>query len=80
MNDLDFIILQKMESKIRSGKVDCEKERSLCRELRVGSYPTVILYMSPKKYFEIDSQTPNEIIAIVKKYLELKSTYRRDEL
>lgn len=60
--------------------MDCEKERSLCRELRVTGYPTVILYLSPKKYFEIDSQVPNEIIEIVNKYLELKTTYRHDEL
>lgn len=65
---------------MRSGKVDCESERALCREVRVTSYPTVIFYLSPKKYYEINSQVPKEIIQEVKKYLELKSTLRHDEL
>lgn len=51
---------------MRSGKVDCEVERAFCRELRVTSYPTVILYLSPNDKEEITSRVPFEIVSEVK--------------
>lgn len=59
-------VAQKLDGKVRSGKVDCEAERDFCREMRVTAYPTVILFLSPDERHEISSQVPSEILERVK--------------
>lgn len=73
--------LQRLEGKVRTGKVDCEAERQFCRELRVDGYPTVMLYLSPKKRIPIDSQDPKVIVETVKKLIEKRDARgEHDEL
>lgn len=66
---------------MRSGKVDCEAERSFCRELRISSYPTVMLFLSPQERHLIHTQVPAEVISQVKRIIENKrETFGHDEL
>lgn len=67
------IIFQKLQGKVRTGKVDCESERSFCRELRITSYPTIVLYLSPNERHNINSQVPKEIIVRVKEIIAERS-------
>lgn len=65
---------------MRSGKIDCEAERAFCRELRVTSYPTVILYLSPNEKQEIISHVPSEIASEVKAAISRWQNRFHDEL
>ncbi|XP_018335053.1 dnaJ homolog subfamily C member 10-like [Agrilus planipennis] len=69
-----------LEGVVKSGKVDCETERVLCRELKVTSYPTVILYLSPNERVFIDSQDKSKIISLVKEHIKKGKQYVKDEL
>lgn len=71
-------IAQKLEGKVRSGKVDCEAERNFCRELRVVAYPTVILFLSPQERHEITSQVPVEILEKIRGLIEGRKQVRYD--
>lgn len=51
-----------MEGKVQSGKVDCEQNNAFCREMRVRSYPTVILFTSPIDRHEITTQVATEVV------------------
>lgn len=76
----DFItVAQRLEGRIRTGKIDCETYRSICRELEVTSYPTILLFLSPKEWLRIDSQDPQEII---KQVIDISKqrNFMRDEL
>lgn len=57
-------------------------EREFCYTIGITSYPTVILYLSPKEKYEIDSQVPKDIIQKVKEIIKKKSEEdsRHDEL
>ena len=73
LRNLLEIIFQKLQGKVRSAKVDCENERSFCRELRITSYPTVVLYLSPNERHIINTQVPKEIIARIKEIIAKRS-------
>lgn len=75
-------VAQRLEGKVRSGKVDCEAERNFCREMRVTAYPTVILFLSPEERHEISSQVPAEILEKVKGFIDrnTQKTLEHDEL
>lgn len=87
-DDISFLIVevdisqyfQKLEHHVRSGKVDCEVERVFCRELRVTSYPTVILYLSPNDKEEITARVPSEIVSEVKVAISRWPNRFHDEL
>lgn len=64
---------------MKTAKVDCEAERSFCRELRVTAYPTVILYLSPNERYEISSHAAAEIIQEVNSLREKNKYYVHDE-
>lgn len=73
---------QRLEGKVRTGKVDCEAERDFCRELRVTAYPTVLFYLSPEERHEISSQVPAEIMEQIRRLMERKKQgrFEHDEL
>lgn len=74
-------IAQKLEGKIRSGKVDCDAERDFCRQMRVAAYPTVILFLSPEERVEITTQVPAEILERVRSLTDKnKKKDQHDEL
>ncbi|CAG9854722.1 unnamed protein product [Phyllotreta striolata] len=78
----DFItVAQKLEGKVRSGKVDCEQNRIFCGRLGITAYPTVRLYVAPKKFYTIDVEEPSRIISGVKEILkQIKHSQEHDEL
>ena len=39
-----FSTLQKMSSKVKAGKVNCDVEKNLCQNLGIDGYPTVRVY------------------------------------
>ncbi|KRT80031.1 Thioredoxin, partial [Oryctes borbonicus] len=71
---------ERLQGKVRTGKVDCEMERDFCYKSGITSYPTVMLYLSPKEKYEIHSQVPKEIIRNVKQIIKEKSNSEHDEL
>lgn len=76
----EFItVAQRLEGYVRTGKVDCESYRSICRELEVTSYPTVLLFFAPNDWLRIDSQDAQEII---KRVIDISKqrNLMRDEL
>ncbi|CAH1121720.1 unnamed protein product [Ceutorhynchus assimilis] len=70
---------QRLDGKVRSGKIDCETNRIFCGYQRVVGYPTVRLYFSPTEYVNIGSQEANAIIKQVKALLEEREN-QHDEL
>ncbi|XP_050310725.1 dnaJ homolog subfamily C member 10-like [Anthonomus grandis grandis] len=75
-------VAQRLNGKVRCAKIDCEAHRVFCGHQRVTGYPTVRLYLSPNKYFNIESQDSGEIVKRVKKLIEehKESIMMHDEL
>ncbi|XP_017779588.1 PREDICTED: dnaJ homolog subfamily C member 10-like [Nicrophorus vespilloides] len=67
----DFrMVSDKLEGIVNSGKVNCEIDRNFCIEMRVTSYPTVILYFNSQNWYHISSRNPEDIVARVKNLIE----------
>ncbi|KAK7864477.1 hypothetical protein R5R35_003101 [Gryllus longicercus] len=72
-------VSQKLEGKIRTGKVNCDSYIQLCQKAGVRAYPTVVLYKphNPPSYIgeEIESQSSAFIISYVEKVLSQKHSF-----
>ena len=55
-----FIKLQKMGTKVKAGKVNCDVERNLCQNLGIDGYPTVRVYSGSENSQQ--SQVRNAIL------------------
>ncbi|KAF5284025.1 hypothetical protein FQA39_LY17158 [Lamprigera yunnana] len=74
----EFMLISKnLEGKVKTGKVNCQAEHSLCQELKINSYPTVLLYLSPYDTKEITKQVSSEVVQEVNSIL---IRHFRDEL
>ncbi|XP_054166340.1 dnaJ homolog subfamily C member 10-like [Oppia nitens] len=76
------VISKKLKGKVKTGKVDCQSFRQLCRDAGVNAYPTLKLYKKSAKGVAIDGQSAKEIIPIVEDFLsdDNQDNIIRDEL
>ncbi|KAL3276716.1 hypothetical protein HHI36_012086 [Cryptolaemus montrouzieri] len=58
-------VAKELEGFVNCGKVDCQAEKALCHSLHIDAYPTVMLYVSPDRRFEINTRNVEEIITKV---------------
>lgn len=75
-------IAQRLEGKVRSAKLDCEKERVFCGQvLGITGYPTVRLYLSPSEFYPVQIGDVSYVLKQVKEVLDKKKhEYDHDEL
>lgn len=72
--------MQRLEGRVKCGKVNCEADYALCKRAGVSAYPTVQFYQPPTSSFrgmEITTQNVQTIINIVEERLKVLP---RDEL
>ncbi|XP_044756368.1 dnaJ homolog subfamily C member 10-like isoform X2 [Coccinella septempunctata] len=55
-------VAKELEGYVNCGKVDCQAENNLCRSLQINAYPSVILFVSESRKYEISSRNFDEII------------------
>lgn len=75
-------VAQKLDGKVKTGKVNCEQYRSLCQLAGVSAYPTLQLYYPGTNNYrgtEITSQTAASIVSFVEHVLPHKKTTVHDE-
>uniref|UniRef100_A0A1B6D3Y5 DnaJ homolog subfamily C member 10 n=1 Tax=Clastoptera arizonana TaxID=38151 RepID=A0A1B6D3Y5_9HEMI len=75
-------VAQKLEKKVKAGKVNCDSYRSLCQRTGVTQYPTVQFYSPGSnnyKGLEITSQSADRIISFVEQKLANHYTRIHDE-
>lgn len=80
-------VAEKLEGKVRAGKVDCDRFQRLCAQAGVNAYPSVRFYPGSEGHsyrqnaygLDINSQNAEEIISFVKRNLK-KKAHGRDEL
>ncbi|XP_060524130.1 dnaJ homolog subfamily C member 10-like [Cylas formicarius] len=63
-------VAQRLEGKVRAGKINCDAHRVFCGHQYVMGYPTVRLYISPNKFYNIEQQDGKKIIEKVKMLME----------
>ncbi|CAG9826607.1 unnamed protein product [Diabrotica balteata] len=72
-------VAERLEGIVRTGKLDCEKERIFCgKTLGITAYPTVRLYISPSKYYPIESLGVSDILKQVTEILEKQKAHEHD--
>jgi hypothetical protein len=75
-------MLQKLEGRVRAGKVNCNAFQHLCRDAGISSYPTVMLYHGHDRHYqgdEIPSQSADHIIAHTERALSQHPQLPHDE-
>ncbi|XP_076450182.1 dnaJ homolog subfamily C member 10-like [Babylonia areolata] len=77
-------VAEKLEGKVRAGKVDCDRFQRLCNQAGVNAYPSVRFYPGADGHnrqhpygWDIDSQNAEEIISFINRNMRKKG---RDEL
>lgn len=65
-----MIFLQKLEGKVKCGKLNCQEFSWLCQQLNIRGYPTIRFYNAKSRSFssgseDIDNQDFNYIVNYV---------------
>uniref|UniRef100_A0A1B6L6Y1 Thioredoxin domain-containing protein n=1 Tax=Graphocephala atropunctata TaxID=36148 RepID=A0A1B6L6Y1_9HEMI len=74
-------VAQRLEGRVRCGKVNCDAERTVCQRAGVTAYPTVQWYRPATRQFrgqEITTQHADKIVTFVED--QLRHAARHDEL
>ncbi|XP_014248269.1 dnaJ homolog subfamily C member 10-like [Cimex lectularius] len=79
----EFILVsQKLEGRVSTGKLDCERFYTFCQGIGINSYPTLKLFFKPfsEQGLIVESQNPSVIINTVNMYLGHDGHNAHDEL